>query len=57
MSKKNYTVEITVSIGGAHTVSADSEKEAVELALFEWDEANGRVVDRFGWARLEDEQS
>ena len=55
MSKKNYTVEITVTIGGTHTVSASSIEEAEELAIFEWDEADGKVVDRFAWARQEDE--
>jgi|APSaa5957512493_1039668.scaffolds.fasta_scaffold130667_3 hypothetical protein len=55
MSKKNYTVEITVTIGGTHTVSASSIEEAEELAIFEWDEADGKVVDRFAWARQEAE--
>ena len=56
--KKNYTVEITVTIGGTLTVSASSVEEAKELALFEFggyaadvvysvDEANGEVVERF----------
>ena len=49
--KKNYTVEITVTIGGTHTVSASSIEEAEELALSEWDEADGEVVERFGWAQ------
>ena len=53
--KKNYTVEITVTIGGSHTVSASSIEEAEELALSEWDEADGKVVERFGWAWLADE--
>ena len=64
--KKNYTVEITVTIGGTHTVSASSVEEAKELALLEWDEANGEVVERFATPKavaieslpwwLEDEQ-
>ena len=49
--KKNYTVEITVTIGGTHIVRASSRDEAEELAIFEWDEADGKVVDRFGWAQ------
>jgi hypothetical protein len=45
-----YEVQVVATVGGSVVVEAESATEAEDLALWRWNQEDGKVVERFAFA-------